>query len=152
MTCHFLTCILSRKVPSVSQFHLRFQIFKQATTKNMSMYALSETTTTTVKSRISRRLPLNYKLGKNDVYVGRSNLFRYHSGNIRFNEIIQSNLERYYNASKRQDKTSIIYDVVDQVLAGCTGGGGFVKRSRETGRWYEVGDVVAVSMINHRIF
>jgi hypothetical protein len=94
-------------------------------------------------SKITRCLPIDYKLSENDVYVGRANLYRLHPGNLRFNEIVQANLERYYNSKSRKEKTSIIYDVVDQVRASTIGG--FVKRSKTNGRWYEVGDIVAVS-------
>jgi hypothetical protein len=100
------------------------------------------------KSRVGMLLPIDYKLGENDVYVGRSNLYRFHTGNLRFNDIVHANLERYYSTSSRREKTSIIYEIVDQVRLSSPDGG-FVKRSKENGRWYEVGDRVAVSAFFH---
>jgi hypothetical protein len=107
------------------------------------MAAASQTTSSPI-SRVGKSLPIDYRLGENDVYVGRSNLYRFHAGNKRFNDIVHANLERYYKSTNRKEKSTIIYEIVDQVRLSSPDGG-FVKRSKETGRWYEVGDVVAVS-------
>jgi hypothetical protein len=96
------------------------------------------------ESQIAKRLPIDFSIDKNDVYVGRGNLYRYHPGNEKFQLLVLSNLDRYYNATNRNDKTAIIYEIVDQIRTNSPHGG-FVKQDTRTGRWIEVGDAVAVS-------
>lgn len=106
---------------------------------------------TSPASQIAKQLPLDYSLCENDVYVGRGGLYRYHVGNMCFNDLILANLDRYYSASTRTEKTLLIYEIVDQVRANSPHGG-FVKRDNNTGRWYEVGDAVAVSKSKHPVY
>jgi hypothetical protein len=107
---------------------------------------MAELSQSTMKvSHIAKRLPNNFRLAENDVYVGRSGLYRHHIGNKRFNDIVLTNLDRYCNVSTRNEKTTLIYEIIDQVRANSPNGG-FVKRNNKTGQWYEVGDAVAVSI------
>jgi GR25 family glycosyltransferase involved in LPS biosynthesis len=104
----------------------------------------------TAKAHIAKNLPFEYRLGENDVYCGRERQYNNHIGNLRFNTIVEANLERYCNARNKKEKSSIIYEVVDQVRANSPGGG-FVKRSVKSTIWYEIGDTLAVSTISASI-
>jgi hypothetical protein len=96
-------------------------------------------------AQIGKRLPVGYCLGENDVYCGRGSQCSNHIGNRRFNQLVLANLDRYCNATSRTEKTSIIYAVVDKVRESSPDGG-FVKQDTKSGQWYEVGDLVAVSI------
>jgi hypothetical protein len=96
-------------------------------------------------ANICKQLPPDFRIGPNDVFVGRGSLYRQHPGNEHLNETVLANMERYYMASTKNEKTAIIYEVVDQIRANSPNGG-FVKKVPKSGRWYEVGDIVAVSL------
>jgi hypothetical protein len=99
-------------------------------------------------ARICRMLPIDYKLGDNDVHCGRGKNRFSHIGNSRFRNIIASNLNRYNNAVTKIDKSNLIFEIVDYVRHHCqsTGQGvGFIKIDPRTGLYYEVGDMIAVS-------
>jgi hypothetical protein len=90
-------------------------------------------------------LPPGYILGDNDVYCGRGTLCFNHNGNRRFRLLVLANIQRYMFSTTKLEKSSIIYDIVDQIRASCNPGGGFVKKDNDTGLYYEVGDCLAVS-------
>jgi hypothetical protein len=104
---------------------------------------MSENVSTKAITHTGKRLPNDFILGENDVYVGRINLYRYHPGNVRFNELVQEKAQRYCTATNRIMKTSIIYEIIDSIRTNSPNGG-FVKRDTKSGLWYEVGDIVAV--------
>ena len=95
-------------------------------------------------AQTQKYLPDGYVLGENDVYCGRGSLCFNHIGNHRFRMIISANIERYSNALTKTEKTCIIYEIVDYIRA-TSPNGGFVKKDLESGRYFEVGDVLAVS-------
>jgi hypothetical protein len=96
------------------------------------------------KAHTGKRLPDGYILGEYDVNCGRGALAATHIGNKRFNSLVQDNLDRYCNAANRNNKTSLIYEIVDFIRARSPNGG-FVRQDNKSGNWYEVGDIVAVS-------
>jgi hypothetical protein len=98
------------------------------------------------KVNVGKCLPLGYAIGDNDVYCGRGGMCVHHVGNIRFHKLVSDNIDRYCNVTKK-DKTKIIYEIVDQIRANSPDGG-FVKQDSRSGRWYEVGDMIAVSSQN----
>ena len=114
-------------------FHTREMSFSSSTCDRIVVAAKSQTF-----------LPVGYTLGDNDVYCGRGNLCYNHIGNRRFRTIISANLDRYTTAKTKTDKTTIIYEIVDHVRA-TSPNGGFVRQDRASGRFYEVGDFLAVS-------
>jgi hypothetical protein len=89
-------------------------------------------------------LPTSFQLGENDVFCGRGSMCFNHVGNKRFRLIVLSNLDRYAEAPTKAGKTAIIYEIVDLVRSNSPYGG-FVKKDLETGRYYEIGDFLAVS-------
>ena len=103
-----------------------------------------------VVAQTRKYLPAGYKLGDNDVYCGRGSLCFNHIGNRRFRMIVSANLGRYSSALTKTDKTSIIYEVVDYIRS-TSPHGGFVKKDIESGRYYEVGDFLAVSFALHEV-
>jgi hypothetical protein len=120
----------------------------------------SDTTTTVthtnnVTTRICKLLPIDYELDDNDVLCGRGKHCVHHKGNYRFRTMIIDNLDRYNTAENRLKKTNVIYEIVDSVRHLCqsTGHGiGFVKKNNFVGRYYEVGDRVAVRLYNNNFF
>lgn len=91
----------------------------------------------------TKLLPLDYKLGDDDVICGRGSRCFNHTGNKRFRKIVCDHLSRYSTTVCKFDKTSIICEIVALVrLQSPTGG--FVKKDTTTGRYYEVGDFLAV--------
>ena len=69
--------------------------------------------------------------------IGRGKQVDTHSGNIRFQELIDSMQYDYSVASSKSEKTSIILSVVNQVK------GGFIKRHSGSKRWYKVEESIA---------
>lgn len=91
-------------------------------------------------------LPEDYRLGDDDVICGRGSRCFNHIGNKRFRAIVESHLDRYSNTSCKFDKTAIICEVVS-IVREISPKGGFVKKDNTTGRYYEVGDFLAVSFL-----
>lgn len=100
-----------------------------------------------------RELPEDFELGEYDVICGRGRKCFHHIGNQRFREIVLDLLDKYSDSSSKLDKSYIICDVVNRVRKSSPLGG-FVKRDANTGRYYEVGDFLAVSTrypLNHAV-
>jgi hypothetical protein len=91
-------------------------------------------------------LPLHYQLHDNDVFCGRGSHCFNHPGNGRFREIVSTYVPRYYNAINKFEKSSILHEVV-MFIRSTSPGAGFVMRDVETGRYFEVGDNHAVSLL-----
>ena len=91
-----------------------------------------------------RELPPDYQLGDNDVICGRGRKCFNHIGNQRFREMVLDLLEKYSDSSSKLDKSYIICDVVNRIRKSSPLGG-FVKKDAQTGRYFEVGDFLAVS-------
>jgi hypothetical protein len=97
-------------------------------------------------------LPHDYILNDYDVVCGRGRTCYNHKGNIRFRDIVQQQLSSYMDAKTKTDKTMVIYDIIQYVRRTTpTTGGGFVKKDHSTGRFYEVGDFLAVRINNSKI-
>jgi len=90
-----------------------------------------------------RQLPEDYVLSEYDVICGRGRRCFNHIGNQRFRKIVADILPKYSDASAKLEKTIIICDVVNTVR-GNSPNGGFVKKDPATGRYFEVGDFLAV--------
>lgn len=91
-----------------------------------------------------RQLPEDYALSEYDVICGRGRRCFNHVGNQHFRKIVADLLPKYSDASAKLEKTIIICDVVNTVRQNSPQGG-FVKKDPMTGRYFEVGDFLAVS-------
>lgn len=91
---------------------------------------------------------IDYVLCEHDVNCGRGNQCFHHICNQKFRKIVLDNLNRYSDTIRKYDKSSIIDEIVDQVRENCRpyNGLGFVRKDTTTGRFYEVGNFIAVSM------
>jgi hypothetical protein len=98
-----------------------------------------------IAAHSTRPLPSDYALGEQDVFCGRGCRCFNHIGNQRFRAIVESQLERYSAAKTKMDKTIVICEVVNYVRANSPNGG-FVKKDPLSGRFFEVGDFLAVSL------
>jgi hypothetical protein len=98
-----------------------------------------------------RLLPQGFVLGNNDVLCGRGKKCFKHIGNLTFRKLIQERLQKYDAAATKTEKTFIIREVVN-IVRDTSPNGGFVKRDTLTGRYYEVGDTMAVSVLHSKIF
>lgn len=92
--------------------------------------------------REKQLLPKDFCPSESDVVCGRGKAYREWPGNESFRKLIEDRLEDYSSAKGRYEKGIIIREIVDQVRAQSSQGGGFVKQD-PTGRWYEVGDFLA---------
>merc|ERR1712176_749104 len=54
----------------------------------------------------------------------------------------EQNLEEYSSTKSKTTKSYIIMSIVDQIRKGSPNGG-FVKRNKDDGKWYEIGDHLA---------
>lgn len=81
-------------------------------------------------------LPEDYKVGPNDVIIGRGKKCTLNPGNQRFRAIVQTTLEAYSNAETKVKKSEIIMGVLTQVRQGSSVG--FVKQHSGTGRYLQV--------------
>lgn len=86
----------------------------------------------------------SFELGEYDVICGRGRKCFNHIGNKRFRKIVKDYLPKYADASAKLDKTFIICDVVNRIRKNSPNGG-FVKKDPMSGRYFEVGDFLAVS-------
>lgn len=84
-------------------------------------------------------LPPDYQPGDWDVYCGRGKCNWNHKGNIRFRNLIQSNVQRYIESPSRNDKTLVVISIVDYVRDRQ---GHFIKQEK-SGEWYDIGDAQA---------
>ena len=71
------------------------------------------------------------------VICGRGKAARDHEGNISFRSYIETEIDRYKEATTKLEKTIIVSHIVQNVRNNSPKGG-FVKL--EDGRWFEVGD------------
>jgi hypothetical protein len=92
-----------------------------------------------------KQLPEDYQLGEHDVICGRGRKCFQHSGNQRFRKLVADMLPKYSESPSKLDKTFIICDVVNRVRENSPNGG-FVKKDPMSGRYFEVGDFLAVSV------
>jgi hypothetical protein len=91
-----------------------------------------------------KELPVDFRLGENDVICGRGRKCFHHVGNQRFRDLVMDMLEKYSDSPSKLDKSYIICDVVNTIRKRSPFGG-FVKHDAQNGRYYEVGDFLAVS-------
>lgn len=90
-----------------------------------------------------RMLPVEFQPGPNDVLCGRGTTCFEYIGNQRFRQLVEQHVPRYIGLQKL-GKTMLIDEIVQRVRRSSPNGG-FIKKSKETGLWFEVGDQFAVS-------
>ena len=79
-----------------------------------------------------------------DVLVGRGRPFQEHSGNVRYLEVVDSNMLRYQESKDRASKSAIFRDVIRYIHAE---GGRFLQC--KNGKWVEAPDSAAREKVSH---
>jgi hypothetical protein len=98
-------------------------------------------------------LSTDYILNEYDVICGRGRTCYDHIGNVRFRTLVAGHLTLYHATKNKRDKTMLIQSIIAQIRHRTpTPGGGFVKKDKITGRYYEVGDFLAVCIICRNIY
>lgn len=87
-------------------------------------------------------LPEWYKPSENDVLCGRGPECYHYIGNERFRELVDRFLPFYKVAETKTKKSKIIWTLVNRIRK-LSPDGGFIKKDRTTGVYYEVGDFLA---------
>jgi hypothetical protein len=113
------------------------------TNTNTNTNNIKDDNTGLSSSSTFKLLPIGYKLGDDDVICGRGSRCFNHTGNKKFRTIVEKYLHQYSTTNCKFDKTSIICDIV-AIVRKNSPNGGFVKKDPKTGRYYEVGDFLAV--------
>lgn len=108
------------------------------------MISSTDDSTAIKRATLRKMLPIEYVLSNNDVQCGRGQACFNHPGNVKFKTMVMDNLDRYMKARTKYDKTMIVYEIIDEIRKNSPGGG-FVQKESRTGRYYEVGDFLAVS-------
>lgn len=92
------------------------------------------------------KLPPGFAPGPLDVICARGKQAKSHPGNIRYQKIIESYMDRYVAATSKLQKMSIISEVVTKIRFASPDGG-FVKLKE--GGWYEgmLGESSTVSAV-----
>lgn len=80
------------------------------------------------------KLPEMFVPGNFDVICARGKQAKTHPGNVRYQQIVESYMDRYVSATSKLQKMSIISEIVTKVRFSSPNGG-FVKL--KDGRWYE---------------
>eukprot|EP00526_Cylindrotheca_closterium_P019275 CAMPEP_0113617342 /NCGR_PEP_ID=MMETSP0017_2-20120614/8726_1 /TAXON_ID=2856 /ORGANISM="Cylindrotheca closterium" /LENGTH=220 /DNA_ID=CAMNT_0000526725 /DNA_START=203 /DNA_END=865 /DNA_ORIENTATION=- /assembly_acc=CAM_ASM_000147 len=86
----------------------------------------------------------------NDIVCGRGKMTVAHPGNRRFRRLVNNRKEDYQKARRRDHKTRITLELV-QELRGGPDGGRFLLYDTRTRLWYEVGDGYAREKISHSL-
>ena len=84
----------------------------------------------------------NFVPGPMDVVCCRGRAVHKYRGNINFRSLVNKNIEKYSSTKSKINKSYIIMSIVDQIRQESPNGG-FVKRNKDDGRWYEIGDHLA---------
>jgi hypothetical protein len=92
-------------------------------------------------------LPIGYEPTALDVCCGRGKKNWRHQGNISFRRIIRIRVDSYISAPTKQDKSSIVVAIVDDIRLL---GGKFLKQD-DSGRWYDIGDSQARDKVGHSL-
>ncbi|CAB9506534.1 Nitrilase family, member 2 [Seminavis robusta] len=89
-----------------------------------------------------RLLPKTFAPSVNEVIIGRGRRVWNHSGNERFQDLVQSHMYEYSRATTKTSKSAIISRVLTQVKQASSVGG-FVKQESSTKRWYAMEEASA---------
>lgn len=100
---------------------------------------------TMIKSKNNGMAPLGeyFLPSDNDVICGRGKKCYFHSGNVRFRQIVLDRLDQYKATQNKQEKSMILSLIIAEVRKSCVTVGGFVKIDPTTRLWYEVGNFLA---------
>lgn len=100
-------------------------------------------------------LPEGYEPTALDICCGRGKRNWNHSGNVSFRNLIQSCSDEYMTAPTKNDKTAIVFKIVEGMrVEGCK----FLKQvvtaasqPESAGRWMEIGDAQAREKVGHSL-
>jgi len=116
-------------------------------------------------------LPSSFIPSSYDVICAQGKEAKNHSGNIYYRKLITEALDAYSQATSRMEKSQIVTNIVETVTTnalydagdgseghdhgtesvGGGGYGGFIKKDRATGRYYQVGDDFAREKIGQNL-
>ncbi|CAJ1934477.1 unnamed protein product [Cylindrotheca closterium] len=97
-------------------------------------------------------LPESFQPGKWDVLCCGGKEGSEHVGNRRYRLCIANNLTAYRNAKSKYHKSMLVSKIVASVKERAENGiGGFVKKDRSTGRWFQVEDKLAREKVSHAL-
>jgi hypothetical protein len=93
-------------------------------------------------------LPEGYEPTSLDICCGRGKRNWNHLGNVSFRNLIQSCSDAYMMAPTKNDKTAIVFKIVEDMrLEGCK----FLKQQVNSGRWMDIGDAQAREKVGHSL-
>jgi hypothetical protein len=87
---------------------------------------------------IKNYLPSNFAPSDRDVVCARGKEAYLHPGNKRYRDIIVNNLSRYTGADNKNEKSTIVMTIVEEVRTDAPAG--FVRYCDQEQLWYEIGD------------
>lgn len=94
-------------------------------------------------------LPETFQPSDFDIIVGRGKVCYRHAGNLRLNRMVASVLNTYSSPeATKKSKSDLIKQIMAQIRASSSHGGGFVKKDLESGRWFEVSEAIAREKIS----
>lgn len=82
-----------------------------------------------------------------DVLFGKGAHGNHHDGNKKWKKIVSNRVEEYQTASNNDEKKEICAEIVSQWRQG---GGRFLDRKNNPGKWYDIGDGIAASKTAQR--
>lgn len=94
-------------------------------------------------------LPPNFQPSSRDVICARGKQAFLHPGNKRFREIIAMNITSYASAESKNEKSSIVWRIIEDVGTGANGG--FVKYCSTQKLWYRLGDAASKEKVGQTI-
>eukprot|EP00980_Cylindrotheca_fusiformis_P009035 scaffold1939_cov92-Cylindrotheca_fusiformis.AAC.8 len=86
----------------------------------------------------------------NDIVCGRGKMTIAHPGNRRFRKLVAEMKDDYQKARRRDHKTRITLELVQQLRSG-PDGGRFLLYDPDTKLWYDVGDGYAREKVSHSL-
>jgi len=106
------------------------------------------TTSTSVLSQVHQHMTAP---GPLDVLLGRGRKHMHHPGNIRLQNLLNMNRPRYNATAARNDKTTIIREIIRIIQTAGYPPGRFLKFHQEIDGWLEVDDEIAHVKVSHAI-
>ena len=100
-------------------------------------------------NRSSQLMPVGFQPGNYDVICGlRGKQSMQHIGNRRYHVVISINAARYATAKTKLEKSMVVIAVVDTIR---NNGGGFVRKTRDSSSWIDIGDQLAKEKVGHAL-
>mmetsp|Transcript_13770 Transcript_13770/g.20994 ORF Transcript_13770/g.20994 Transcript_13770/m.20994 type:complete len:218 (+) Transcript_13770:46-699(+) len=101
-------------------------------------------------SDIKQELPFDFQPGQFDVVCGKGKKCFDHPGNKELRKTTQLSLEEYSQAKTKVEKSRIVTKIIN-IVKRQNPEGGFVKLDASSGRWHEVGDLLAREKVGQHL-